>query len=273
VLRGHHSFGLHRFAGNHGGLRIRRGRTGEQRGCHRAEDRGLAELCHQFLLAVLLHSVGNAVARDAVPMRIAAGFPVNDGAARGQKIIRVMNCLGGFGLLSFYRRRRIPGIEMAAISIALAKFFVWRDSEIDISVGDSDSRGAWMILKAMFGLSLVLNVSLDAQTPPASDPAGWLQISVRQKDAALLPLVRRATDCILHKVAGDPRYSRTMHPGDINDLIVDSVAACGRTVRAMIDAHDCMYGKGSGEAFLLGPYLDVLPSAVVRQVKVKMPGR
>jgi hypothetical protein len=35
----------------------------------------------------------------------------------------------------------------------------------------------------------------------------------------------------------------------------------------MMDAHDSMYGQGSGEAFLLGPYLDVLPSAVVTQVK------
>jgi hypothetical protein len=30
-----------------------------------------------------------------------------------------------------------------------------------------------------------------------------------------------------------------------------------------------MYGHGSGEAFLIGPYLDVLPAAVVRQVRVK----
>ena len=130
-----------------------------------------------------------------------------------------------------------------------------------------------MILEAMFGLSLVLNVSLDAQTPSSSEPAGWLQMTVRQKDAALLPLVRRATDCILRKVASDPRYGGDMHPGDMNDLIVDSIAACGRPVRAMMDAHDRMYGRGSGEAFLLGPYLDVLPSAVVRQVKIKMPGR
>jgi hypothetical protein len=126
-----------------------------------------------------------------------------------------------------------------------------------------------MILKAMIGLSLVLNVSLDAQTPSTPDPAGWLQMSVRQKDAALLPLVRRATDCILRKVASDPRYSSAMHPGEMNDLIVDSIAACGHPVRAMMDAHDRMYGSGSGEAFLLGPYLDVLPSAVVRQVKNK----
>ena len=128
-----------------------------------------------------------------------------------------------------------------------------------------------MILESMFGMSLVLNVSLDTQTPGATDPASWLRMSVHQKDATLLPLVRRATDCVVHKVTADPRFQADMRPGDINDLIVDSIGACARPVRAMIDAHDRMYGNGSGEAFLLGPYLDVLPSAVVKQVKVKMP--
>ncbi len=128
-----------------------------------------------------------------------------------------------------------------------------------------------MILESMFGMSLVLNVSLDTHTPSATDPASWLRMSVHQKDATLLPLVRRATDCVVRKVTADPRYQADMRPGDFNDLIVDSIGACSRPVRAMIDAHDRMYGNGSGEAFLLGPYLDVLPSAVVQQVKVKLP--
>lgn len=129
-----------------------------------------------------------------------------------------------------------------------------------------------MILKSLFGLSLVMSVSLDAKTTQPSatiDPTGWLQMSVQQRDAALLPLVRRATDCVVQKVTADPRYRGDLHPADINDLIVDSIAACARPVRAMIDAHDRLYGNGSGEAFLLGPYLDVLPSAVVKQVKVR----
>ena len=130
-----------------------------------------------------------------------------------------------------------------------------------------------MILETLFGMSLVLNVSLDTQMSPSSDPASWLQMTVRQKDASLLPLVRQATDCVVRKVAADPRYSGDLRPGDINDLIVDSIAACARPVRAMIDAHDRMYGIGSGEAFLLGPYLDVLPSAVVKQVRIKTPAR
>jgi hypothetical protein len=129
-----------------------------------------------------------------------------------------------------------------------------------------------MILESLFGLSLVLNVSLDTTTPPAN-PAAWMQLSVPQKDAALLPLVRRATDCIVRQVSADPRYSTDMRPDDFNDLIVDSISACERPVRAMIDAHDRMYGYGSGEAFLLGPYLDVLPAAVVKQVRIKTPIR
>jgi hypothetical protein len=129
-----------------------------------------------------------------------------------------------------------------------------------------------MILETLFGLSLVMNVSLDTQVP-AADPAAWMQMSVRQKDAALLPLVQRATECIVRRVSADPRYQAELRPDEINDLIVDSIATCQRPVRAMIDAHDRMYGYGSGEAFLLGPYLDVLPSAVVRQVRVKVPAR
>jgi len=129
-----------------------------------------------------------------------------------------------------------------------------------------------MILESLFGLSLVFNVSLGT-APPSADPAAWMQMSVRQKDAALLPLVRRATDCIVRKASADRRYRAAMRPEEFNDLIADSIAACARPVRAMIDAHDRMYGYGSGEAFLLGPYLDVLPAAVVKQVKIKAPAR
>lgn len=153
------------------------------------------------------------------------------------------------------------------------KFFVRRDSTCDTNGADLIREAHRMILESLFGLSLVLNVSLESQIPPPATTAGWMQLSVRQKEAALLPLVQRATACIVRKVSADPRYTADMRPGDVNDLIVDSIAACARPVRAMIDAHDRMYGDGSGEAFLLGPYLDVLPSTVVKQVKVRVPER
>ena len=40
---------------------------------------------------------------------------------------------------------------------------------------------------------------------------------------------------------------------------------------AMIDAHDRLYGEGSGHAFFMGPYLEVLPAAVSRQVRGNIP--
>lgn len=57
-----------------------------------------------------------------------------------------------------------------------------------------------MILEPLFGLSLVLNASLNLQNHAAAGASPWTQMSVRQKDAALLPLVRQATDCIVHRV-------------------------------------------------------------------------
>jgi hypothetical protein len=129
-----------------------------------------------------------------------------------------------------------------------------------------------MILETLFGLSLVMHVSLITPAP-AADPAAWMQMAVRQKDVALLPLVQRETECILRNASADPRYKTKMRANEINDLIVDSIVACRRPVRTMIDADDRMFGYDSGEAFLLGPYLAVLPSAVVQQVKVRTPAR
>src|SRR6185312_7266691 len=130
-----------------------------------------------------------------------------------------------------------------------------------------------MILETLFALSLDVKTSLDPSTPPISSPNTSTELSDRQKNAALLPLIQRATECVVRKVAADPRFNDSLRPGEMNDLIVDSISACSKPVRAMIDTHDRMYGYGSGEAFLLGPYLDVLPAAVVGQVKAKTPTR
>jgi hypothetical protein len=126
-----------------------------------------------------------------------------------------------------------------------------------------------MILESVFGLSLVLNVSLDTEIPHRQEAPGWSQLSVAERQAKLLPLVARATDCILQRIANDARYRPNLRPDEVNDLISDSLRGCARPLRAMIEMHDRLYGAGSGEAFLLGPYLDVLPSAVVRQVRMK----
>ncbi len=69
-----------------------------------------------------------------------------------------------------------------------------------------------MILNTLLGFSLVIIVSFDTQALPAN-PAAWMQMSVRQKDAVLMPLVQGATECIVH------RFGRSALQG----------SSCGRT--------------------------------------------
>ena len=122
-----------------------------------------------------------------------------------------------------------------------------------------------MILASLFSLSLIVSATLDIGDPSA--PANPMQLSIREKEAKMLPLVRTATDCIVRSVAADPRFNKALKATELNDLIVDAMSTCATPVRSMIDAHDSMFGQGSGEAFFMGPYLDVLPAAVTKQVK------
>jgi hypothetical protein len=124
-----------------------------------------------------------------------------------------------------------------------------------------------MIAGTIFGLSLVVTVAFEpnVQSPVGTSTAG-LRMSSQQKNAAIQPLVRSATDCIIRAVAADPRFKVSIKSGDVNELIVASMTVCTEPVRAMIRTHDRLFGDGSGAAFFMGPYLDVLPAAVTKQV-------
>ena len=124
-----------------------------------------------------------------------------------------------------------------------------------------------MIPAAIVGLSLVVSVAvdqngLDRLGMPGAESA--VHMSTQQKNAAVRPLVRSATECVARTVSANPRFGEENRHGDINELIVDSMVSCADAMRAMIDAYDRHYGVGSGEAFFSGPYLDVLPAAVHR---------
>ena len=119
-----------------------------------------------------------------------------------------------------------------------------------------------MIIAPLFGTALVVAVA----TGPALDHGAEARLSVQEKVAATEPVVRSATDCIVHAVIADPRYGKSRGAG-LGDLIVASMPSCLTPVRAMIDAFDRYYGAGTGEAFFMGPYLDVLPKAVVAGAK------
>ncbi len=118
-----------------------------------------------------------------------------------------------------------------------------------------------MIVAPLVGAALVVAVA----TAPLSGPAADANPSARQKVAATEPLVRSATECIVRAVSADPRYGDDSRA--LGDLIVDSVPSCLPPVHAMIDAYDRYYGEGSGEAFFMGPYLDMLPKAVAAGAK------
>ena len=123
-----------------------------------------------------------------------------------------------------------------------------------------------MIVGALVGLSLAVNVSVDRG---AIDRMTGFEshYTEAQKNAAVRPLMKSATECIARKVATDPRYPQLSQIGNVTDLIVDSITPCLPAVRALIDAHDELYGEGSGETFFMGPYLDALPAAVGDLIK------
>jgi hypothetical protein len=113
-----------------------------------------------------------------------------------------------------------------------------------------------MILAPLAAVTLVVSVA----TSPMMDLNAAPALSLQQKSAAVQPLMRSATECIARTVNADPRLRQ--QGNNLGDLIVDSMATCMPYVRAMIAAYDRYFGEGAGEAFFMGPYLDVLPTAV-----------
>jgi hypothetical protein len=126
-----------------------------------------------------------------------------------------------------------------------------------------------MIFAPLAGMAFVVMASTGPIHAP--DPTAN-HLTEPEKTAALNVLVERATDCIAGQVSRDARYDSLEAAGTLGDLIVESVPSCLEPVRAMIDAHDRFYGQGSGEAFFMGPYLDVLPRAVEKRHQAERPG-
>jgi hypothetical protein len=118
-----------------------------------------------------------------------------------------------------------------------------------------------MILGPLAGGALLVSVAIAPTANPNLSPS----LSTHQKTAAMQPLMRSATECIAREVSTDPRFGKTN--ANLGDLIVDSMPRCAVQVHLMIEAYDRYFGDGEGEAFFMGPYLDLLPGAVSKWVR------
>jgi len=123
-----------------------------------------------------------------------------------------------------------------------------------------------MIKAAALGLSLVMSAGLAPTDLAPNADAHRPPMTAQQKFTVLRPALRSATDCVVRTVTADPRFRQTSAPSDMSELIVAAMAPCAGVMRALIDAHDRLFGEGSGEAFFMGPYLDGLPTSVNRIV-------
>ena len=118
-----------------------------------------------------------------------------------------------------------------------------------------------MILAPLAAAALLATVA----TAPHANPTLLPALSMHQRSAAVQPLMRSATECIARTVGADPRFGKPN--ADLGDLIVDSMPHCAAQVRTMIEAYDRYFGDGEGEAYFMGPYLNLLPSAVSKWVR------
>ena len=133
------------------------------------------------------------------------------------------------------------------------------DSAVDLGQAGARNGEAAMIFSHLAAATLVIGI---ATAPVDAPPASYQHLSLQQKNAAMKPFVRSATDCIARKVAADWGFRKDEPIANLSDLIVASMRTCRGPVRAMIDARDRYFGAGSGEAYFLGPFLDVLPGAI-----------
>lgn len=118
-----------------------------------------------------------------------------------------------------------------------------------------------MIVAPLAALALLTAIAV---SPLEQSGRSGMAMTMPQKRAALQPVLQTATECVARTVAADLRTKPT---ADLGDLIVESMTTCAGSMRAMIEAYDHYFGVGSGEAFFVGPYLELLPKAVNKLVR------
>jgi hypothetical protein len=91
-----------------------------------------------------------------------------------------------------------------------------------------------MIPAPLAAIALVIAVAVGPLNGP--DVTGSAPpLGMQDKEAAVQPLVRSATECIARQIVADPRFPAQRNSNDFGELIVESMPACAPAVRAMIE--------------------------------------
>src|SRR4051794_25306316 len=110
---------------------------------------------------------------------------------------------------------------------------------------------------AVLGVAL-LSVSLPAFARGGSSEA--------RKWKELLPSVRATSDCLAHGIVASPPALEHARAENWREAIKTVHADCIPLGRTLIAEHDRLYGTGTGEKFVAGPYAADLPRALKARI-------
>src|SRR4051794_8417998 len=109
----------------------------------------------------------------------------------------------------------------------------------------------------------VLAVALLSVSLPAFARGGS---SEARKWKELLPSVRATTDCLAHGIVASPRALEHARAENWREAVKIIHADCIPLGRTLIAEHDRLFGTGTGEQFVAGPYAADLPRALKARI-------
>src|SRR5690348_14360720 len=115
-------------------------------------------------------------------------------------------------------------------------------------------------------IGITLSSAALAQTAPVdlSPPP----LTEAQKRKMLLPYIRAVTDCVARGIGTNQTAMYYARQDRWPDAIKNMSGSCREEAVPLIEAHDRLYGAGTGQVFFNGPYIADLPRALSARLSV-----
>ena len=84
------------------------------------------------------------------------------------------------------------------------------------------------------------------------------------------PLIRKLTDCVAHGAVDDPSVLNAYRYGGLSGALSRHLGDCRDAVSVLLETYESVYGEGTAEEFIKGPYLADLPRAVLARIKPRL---